>query len=126
MAREVRLPCIKVDNGRLQCTFTLLRTDCKGWQTPWCGCDGSATITGNTIRPPNVGRTVRVRLGHGTRARIWKGTVLQALPAPSALELALPAKRAHSETTVRCVLYMFAYTCMYGHVLCNCQDVLYI
>ena len=24
-AREVRLPCIKVDNGRLQCTFTLLR-----------------------------------------------------------------------------------------------------
>ena len=51
------------------------------------------------------------------------GTVLQALPAPSALELALPANRTHSETTVRNVLYMFAYTCMYGHVLCNCQDV---
>ena len=76
-------------------------------------------------RPPSVGRTVRVRLGHGERARIWKGTVLQSLPAPSALELALPAKRTHSERTVGFVS-MFAYRFMYGHVLCNCQDVLVI
>ena len=89
-------------------SFTLLRTDCEGWQTPWCGCDGSVTILGSTIRKWRT-YLLWVRLGHRTRAHIWQGTVIQSLPPPSALELALPAKRAHLEITVRCVLYMFAY-----------------
>ena len=57
-ARGVRLPCIKVDNGRLQCTFTLLRTDCEGWQTPWCGCQQF-----QEIRSKSGGRTRAVRPG---------------------------------------------------------------
>ena len=86
---------------------------------------------GRTTRAVRPGRRqtteCRAHCAGAIRARdktsYLEGDSPTALPAPSALELALPTKRAHSETTVRCVLYMFAYTCMYGHVLCNCQDV---
>ena len=102
-------------------SFTLLRTDCEGRQVwvRWIGNnsrkydqkveDVPAQCVLDEDRPSSVGRTVQVRLGHRTRARIWQGTVIQSLPPPSALELVLPAKRARTRKQ-RYVMYC---TCLH-------------
>ena len=54
-------------------------------------------------RPASIGRSVRIQLD--IRGRIWKGVVEDLLSPPSALELALPAKRALSDAKVRYTLY---------------------
>ena len=70
--------------------------------------------------PASVGRSVRVQLDQG--GRIWKGVVEDLLSPPSALELALPAKRALSGAKVR---YTRAY--MYTCIFCKCViNVLYV
>ena len=44
--------------------------------------------------PLAVGKSVRARLDSGAGERVWSGTVVETRSVPSALELALPEKRA--------------------------------
>jgi hypothetical protein len=45
-------------------------------------------------QPPCIEKTVRVRLQCGRAEKVWTGTVIEILWQPSALDLALPEKRA--------------------------------
>ena len=72
-------------------------------------------------RPLHVGKMVCVTIGSGRGERAWTGTVVDVLQQPSALDLALPEKRAASAKEVRMyisIIHVRMYIIAYAPLCC--------